>query len=102
MEKYLYEDVKKISKEKGLYLISEKYNNEEDFLEYKDKNGYKYRYRFCDIKIKTTSKLNTWSTNNPYSTYNKMIFMKNNVKLIRISYIDIDNCKYENILKSIL
>ena len=34
MEKYLYEDVKKISKEKGLYLISEKYNNEEDFLEY--------------------------------------------------------------------
>ena len=27
MEKYLYEDVKKISKEKGLYLISEKYNN---------------------------------------------------------------------------
>lgn len=80
MEKYLYEDVKKISKEKGLYLISEKYNNEEDFLEYKDKNGYKYRYRFCDIKIKTTSKLNTWSTNNPYSTYNKMIFMKDNVK----------------------
>ena len=89
-KKLEYEDVVKIFKEKGLYLLDEKYINSKTKMKCKDSNNYFYEISVGDIKDSRTKWFDIVSNKNPYTIKNIQNFIiinNGNAKLLSKVFI---------------
>jgi hypothetical protein len=86
--RHSYEYVKNITEEKGYILLSSSYRHQHELLDIMDKEGYKYKADFCQIK--QSGKLLRFYETNPYTIDNINNYIKQNkleVKLLSKEYL---------------
>lgn len=97
--KLAIEDIKSVFKKFDLEIISE-YINCETHVDCIDSYGYKYNYRYCDLKFKKNKCLKTFSSQNKFHMYNKQLYIERNVFNGTKLVLDNTNIKIdENIFK---
>lgn len=76
--KLTIEEVKEISRNRGLKLLDNIYINTKTKMTFQDINGYLYYLSLNDVKDKRTKKFDIVSNKNKYAIYNIQKFIENN------------------------